>query len=140
MDYQQALDIAFRYLGYRARSVFEVQQKLREKGADQELESRVISRLKELNYLDDEQYAKSYLQERAKLSPRAFWLIKSELKKRGISQDIIEQAFSRIDIGEEQLAQAAYEQKKRIQKDPDKLRRFLASRGFSYDIIKKIIQ
>lgn len=116
----------------------------------------VLDRLKELEYLDDEQYAQDFVADRIKFKPRGEFLLRRELKLKGISKELIGEIFRDGDIseggisgGEEfnELAVCldALVRKERqwrditINKKKEKAVRFLASRGFKPDAIYKVV-
>ena len=86
-DFEKAKKKAFRLLARRARSEKELRDKLREKKFEGGLIDRVVSRLFELNYLDDEAFSRQWVRHLAvdKLSGNC--LIEASLRKKGISKD-----------------------------------------------------
>ena len=58
--HEKAKQRAFRLLAMRARSEKELRSKLREKGFDESVVEAVASRLRELNYLNDESFAREW--------------------------------------------------------------------------------
>lgn len=91
-----AQEAALRYLEYRARTVKEVEEQLRMKEYTDEEIASCIERLEQLHYLDDEEYALSYL--RHGLSKRrARRRILRELAERGVDKDTFEQAIYRYE-------------------------------------------
>lgn len=103
--------------------------------------TEVLKRLKELNYLDDEKFVRRFLATRVEGSPRGKYLLKFELKKKGIPEELFEKAWEEGGYSEEILAERLLEQKKRQfarfsgDKRKKKIFSLLASRGFSGDII-----
>src|SRR5215210_2355285 len=61
-----AMDRALNFLGYRARSEKEVRDRLGRYGYGEETVEGVIGRLKELGYLDDEDFARFVAREEAR--------------------------------------------------------------------------
>ena len=68
--YARARDAALRYLASRPRSEAEVRQYLARKGFDDPTVNRVIGRLHEWGYLDDEAFARSWVQDRERFRPQ----------------------------------------------------------------------
>lgn len=106
---------------------------------------KVVNRLKELNYLNDSSYAKDYITSRVEFRPRGKFLIKKELKTKGIHPELIEKILNEVYEDEEIPALEALKSRiKRLQNEPhqkqkERLMRFLASRGFKIDTIYKVI-
>jgi regulatory protein len=61
-----AMTRALNFLGYRARSEKEVRDRLRRYGYGEETVEEVVVRLKELGYLDDEDFARLVVREKAR--------------------------------------------------------------------------
>jgi hypothetical protein len=59
-EYEKGLQKAYRLLAVRARSERELRTRLKEKMFDGQVIDRVIARLYELNYLDDEAFARQW--------------------------------------------------------------------------------
>lgn len=136
---KDALEIALHFLKFRPRSEFEIEQKLKQKGAiDSEIE-KVISVLKKNKLLDDEEFAKMWVRDRNLLKPSGSYLLKMELRKFGVADEIIDSALAEQD--EEALAKKALESKLRLKNaDFNKKAGFLQRRGFSTNIVYKILK
>jgi len=146
-------DSALKFLSYRPRSEKEVSDYLVGKIAKQEnikysqaKESPqiepIISKFKKYKYLDDRQFAKWWITSR-KIRPKGLQIVKWELKKKGITDDIIKKVAEYIP-DQKKLAQRAIAKKIKLwQKLPPlnrkkKIYQFLASRGFDFDTIKEV--
>ena len=135
---KSALDTALFLLKFRARSVFEIRQKLKQKNFSTEEIEKSISVLVRNELLDDNKFAKMYVGDRNKLRPTGSYLLKMELKRLGIDEDLIEKVLR--DQNEEELARRAIESKSRfIEAEFDKKASFLQRRGFSMNVIMKIL-
>jgi regulatory protein len=85
---------ALRYLARRARSRQEMRKYLNGKGYRQEQIAEVIAWLQELNYLDDKEFADSWVGSRLRIAPRGRYRLLRELAEKGISKD---QATAAVD-------------------------------------------
>jgi regulatory protein len=150
---------ALRFLSYRPRSEKEIKDYLFKKSLytkaseeqKKEIESitnSIIEKLKEQRFLNDEEFARMWVQSRVRAKPRASRVIKRELQIKGIDKEKIEELFA----GNENeipsdfqmaftLAQKRLKKYTNLPKQEffEKMGRFLASRGFTYDIIKEVI-
>jgi regulatory protein len=105
----------------------------------------VLTRLKELNYLNDTDYAETYISDRLEFHPRGKFLIKRELKNKGIHPELAERVADEKYQNEDEIALKTLEKRmKRLTNLPkheqkEKVMRFLASRGFKIDAIYKAI-
>ena len=141
-------NLALRFLSYRTRSEKEVREKLKLKQAEPGIIEKVISKLKEKRFINDEEFARQWIENRERFKPRSLRLIKLELRQKGIKGEILEKVIQDLDFNSEsELEQAKRLVEKRIDKVRDlpkqeiyqKLGRFLASKGFNWDTIKKAI-
>lgn len=136
---KDSFKIALFYLKFRPRSVFEVEKKLQSKGIAPGEIKKTISVLKKNKLLNDAEFAKMWVRDRNLLKPTGSYLLRLELKKLGISEDIIEAALTEQD--EAKLARQALESKSRYrQADFEKKASFLQRRGFSIEIIYKVLK
>lgn len=144
----QTLKFAMKLIGLRRRSVFEIDKRMKEKNYGKEVREEVIQELFRFGYLDDEQFAESYINDRINFRPAGRFLIKMELKKRGINDKIIEEKLNELLDREKEIKLAEKLTRKRIdgldpansQKDRIKLGNYLKARGFSGEIISQAIK
>jgi len=133
------LKIALHFLKFRPRSVFEVEQKLKSKRVKEREINKVISVLKKNKLLDDQEFAKMWVRDRNLLKPTGKYLLKLELRKLGIKDEIIEEVL--MAQTDEPLAKRALEMKYREREiDYQKKAAFLQRRGFSTGVIYKILK
>jgi len=89
-DPQVVLDAAARFLETRPRSVTEVRRRLVGAGYRPELVQGAIDRLLELGILDDEAFARSWVESRDRARPRGERAIREELRLKGIDRATID--------------------------------------------------
>jgi regulatory protein len=141
-------NLALHFLSYRIRSEKEVRDKLKTKQVDPQTLEKVIAKLKEKKFINDEEFARMWIENRNRFKPRSLRLIKFELKNKGIDNDLINSLIN--DSGfvvQSDLDSAKKLIEKKIEKFKNlpeqeiyqKLGRFLASKGFNWDTIKKSI-
>jgi regulatory protein len=138
-------------LGRRMRSVAELKRLMRQRVRNghpnpELLIDVVIARLKEQRYLNDSNYASAYASLRKENSKFGRQRVISDLKSRGVHQEIIERAVSTAYAGtnEEKLARD-YLKRKRLakpgsQKDAARVFRTLARAGFHSTTIFSILK
>lgn len=88
-DPQVVLDAALRFLEVRSRSVAEVRRRLTSAGYRHELVEGAIERLLELGMLDDEAFARLWVESRDRAHPRGERALLIELRQKGIDATII---------------------------------------------------
>jgi len=135
---------ACKILHYRQRSVQELRSRLLSIGYDVLLVDDVIDVLVTDNTLDDERFARAFVNDYTSLKPKGNRFIINELTKKGIDKETIVRLLDMRN--EEQLIRAYIEKQARNldvhdRKDRQKLLRRLLNRGFTsslvYDIIDK---
>lgn len=143
--YIKAQDTALYYIGYKMRTEKEVITKLEDKEFSEVIIERVIEFLKKYNYLNDEEYAQKYIKQREKSSPRSIYALKYELKKRGVSEEVLENS----DIADtvEEVEGAYYWLNRKTRgvvpedfKEKNKVIQFLQRKGYRYDIINQAFE
>jgi regulatory protein len=143
-EHERAYQSALHFLGSRPRSSAEVRRNLNEKGFGEEVIAGVVARLLEHRYLDDEEFARYWLDNRNRFRPRSAKAVRYELRQKGVDRDSIEAALEGMD--EDEAAWAAAESKLDRWRDlPEdefihKLSGFLARRGFGFDTVRRTVQ
>lgn len=144
-DIAKATDSAIRLLTARPRSVREVQSRLRRKAFDDATIERVIERLKDLRYIDDEAFARFWVENRESNRPRGRRLLEQELRSKGIEREIVANTIEDAGIDERAGALEIARAKLRSYQDLDpevvkrRLGAFLARRGYGYSVIKPVL-
>jgi regulatory protein len=132
--YQQAM----LYLSYRARSEAEIRQNLLKHEYPPEVIEEILARLRRDRLADDNQFARTWVENRSTFRPRSRRLLALELRRKGLTDDAIQAATAGVD--EAALAyDAALKRTGRLQglewnDFRKKLGEFLARRGFAYDV------
>lgn len=137
-----AMSRALNLLGYRARSASEIKDRLTRAGYSRQTAEVVLSRLKELGYLDDEEYARNFAREKShKYGPRRVY---TDLRKNGVDEDIIQMAlgeeFSESSERESAFAAASrrYNTGEKSDAQSRRVYGFLARRGYSAEICAEV--
>ena len=141
---ESAYQKSTKFIGYRMRTTSEVDKHLTKKGIEQQVIRQVIERLNEKGLLNDEGFAKMWIENRSEFRPRSQRLLALELRRKGIDSETIQNVIERTPP-EDELAYLAA--KKRIRRYEHlewqdfqrKLGSHLARRGFSYSTIKPVV-
>jgi regulatory protein len=139
--------VAYSYLAYRQRSKRELAGKLKQKKISADIIEKIIALLEEQKYLNDNTFAKNYLDDKLNSKPIGKRLAILKLSEKGIDKEIIEGAVneSYADDKEAELAEKALKKYERIVKYKDaadkknKCFRHLISKGFDFDTVKKVM-
>jgi regulatory protein len=138
-NYERAKQSAFNFISYRPRSISELSQNLSRKKFDKNTVERVITRLVELEMLNDKQFARYWVEQRETFKPRSRRALNYELYQKGVKREIVDEVVGEVD--EDAAAYRAGRQKAHrwVNLPKDKFRqdmnRFLQRRGFNYNII-----
>jgi regulatory protein len=136
-----AMNRALHFLGYRARSRREVRDRLRRYGYGEETARAVIGRLEELGYLDDEEFARTVVREKARrYGPRR---VSAELRRSGVdaelAQDVVEEEFSeRSELEAARSAAARRYNRGGSDAEARRVYGFLMRRGYSADVCAEV--
>jgi regulatory protein len=147
---------AIKLLSYRPRSRKEIQahllQKLKltdkaeaEKKNFEKSVEEVLSRLEKIGQVNDSEFAKWWVEQRTKFKKTSPRIVKSELLSKGIDREIVAKVLAAVEIDPIQLATDAVRKKLPRYKnlDPKEFRlktsRFLASKGFDWEVVKKVV-
>lgn len=146
--FEQLYTKVLKYLSYRQRSEKEIRDYLLRKKADEKMSEVIIKLLHDQAFLNDELFAKMWIESRARFNPKSKRIITLELKQKGITQEIVEKVmteFGNEENSDDVLARKIVEQKiSRYtdlpkEKQYEKLAGQLGRRGFSWDTIKKVL-
>lgn len=140
-DYQKCLKKAYDILAIRLNSEKELRQKLRKK-FDERTVTRVITRLRELKYVNDNRFIELWVEGRE--NSRGSYLLKRELSQKGIDRDIVMKYFKKRGPEEDYLNACKLIARKKWEDLPAKERSkrvgaLLARRGFDYATVKRVI-
>jgi regulatory protein len=132
--FTRARDTALRYLSYKPRTLKEVYKRLRGDDYPAAVIKRVLILMVKFRYINDRQYAKDYIESRARAHYGAY-RIKQELRTKGVSADNIAHAFERAEL-DETASIIKFIERGRKNISTDALRR----RGFSNTHINEAFQ
>jgi regulatory protein len=140
--WQKTYDATLSFLSYRPRSETEVQRYLSRRKVPAEICKRVLARLKESGLVDDEAFARFWVENRDAFSPRSARALRSELRSKGISSDTID---AQVAGDDSDAAYRAATKKLRSLAGADKdtfrskLLSFLQRRGFGYETSREVV-
>ena len=89
-DPAEVLEAGARFLEARPRSVAEVRRKLARVGYDPGLVIGAVERLGELGLLDDEAFARWWVESRDRAKPRGEHLLRAELGLKGVDRSVVD--------------------------------------------------
>ncbi|MGD8998738.1 MAG: RecX family transcriptional regulator [Anaerolineae bacterium] len=135
---------ALDYLSYRPRSESEVRRNLGDKDVEDGVVDVVVGRLKRAGLLDDREFARYWVDNRARFNPRGLRGLRYEMRQKGVPRDIIEEALATFDVAAAARKVAEAGARRLSQEDPSAFRRklqaYMARRGFSYEVIRPLVE
>lgn len=138
--YQKAL----RYLSYRARSESEVRRKLISQGFSETIAVAIIKRMKEKNFIGDDEFARIWVENRTAFRPRSRRVLAIELRTKGVAEKYIQSALTEADDDDTLTYKAASQYAHRLSRQEwpqfqKKLTAYLRRRGFIYGMITPVV-
>jgi len=139
----KAVEQGLRFLSYRPRSTHEVRQALL-KQQDEAVVEAAIARLTTMGYLDDEAFARFWMENRSTFKPLSSRALRFELRAKGVAAAIIQTVLETMVEDDAALA-AARSQLRRLRGRPQAafeqhLLVFLQRRGFAYSTARQAIR
>jgi len=145
--HEVARQIALRQLTMAPRSRKQLEDKLRQRGCDDDVARTVLDRLTEVGLVDDEAYARMLVRSRQEtrgLAPRA---LTQELRRKGVADEIIEGALGDVDPDDDaDRARQLVEKRLRTMRGLDRqvqtrrLAGFLARKGYDSSLAFRVIR
>jgi regulatory protein len=145
-ELSRATETALTFLAYRPRSEREVRDRLRRDAYPPETIDQVIAKLHDWRYLDDADFARRWVENRAMHRPRGQRLLQQELRQKGIDAETARDAIAEAELDEAAAAESLARQRAGAYagEEPAVIRRrlgaYLARRGYSYDIIRGALE
>ncbi len=138
----QATAAALQFLGYRPRSEGEIQCRLRQRGFTQPAIDATIAKLRDWRYVDDEDFAQRWIENRLVHRPRSALLLAQELRAKGVDAGTAADAIGEAEIDEVGDAKLlAADKLRKLSSLPEEVRirrvsGFLARRGYGFGVIR----
>lgn len=136
---------ALRYLGMRPRTSSQLRAYLLDKGFSGQVAAEVCARCAEQRYLDDQAFARQWVEERLRLKPRSAYMLRMELLQKGLDKETVDQAVSSVTREDElEAARALIEKKlRRLEGAPGpeeekRLLSMLVRKGFSHSVVQQL--
>lgn len=138
---------AVNFLSYQLRTEKEIKEYLYKKEYHKDAVETTLERLRELHYLDDNNYAKSFINTQLRTTANGPKIIQQKLVKKGVPNNIIQDKISEID--QDILLENAVEfAKKQVRKQKrasfqqmlTKVKQSLYQKGFDGEITNQAIK
>ncbi len=140
----RAHESALRLLDARPRSEHEMRTRLALRGFDPETIAFEIERLRNAGLLDDARFARAWVEDRKRVSPRGSAMLRYELLGRGIDPEAVAAAIDGIDDLELATGLALQRGRRFAGRSHDeflaKVGGFLRRRGFNYQVTAEALR
>lgn len=129
------------FLGYRARSEAEVIARLKRDEWSDEVISRVLQKLREQGFLNDENFSVQWVENRSHSRPRGGRMLQQELRMKGVDKEIIQASLPDTEDEADNALAALKAKLRMLARFDEKTARekgiqFLMRRGFNYGVAK----
>jgi regulatory protein len=135
---------ALRLLARRPRSEVEVREHLQKHGAAEAEIAQELDRLRQSGLVDDQAFARLWVENRAAFRPRSKRALQVELKRKGITADMTAQALATADDADNAYRLAVARARRLAARPHPEFRRklgdYLARRGFDYETIAPLVE
>jgi regulatory protein len=142
-EIEVAHEAALNFLSYRPRSTNEVRHRLAKRKYSEQAINMVVERLQEVGLLDDEAFARYWVENREQFSPRGIRALRQELQQKGVPDSDITLVVEEIDETEAAYRAASRRARRYAHMDREEFRKkvgnFLLRRGFSYGVVRDAI-
>ena len=142
---QLAFNYGLKYLSYRNRSTKEVSDYLTRKHFEENSINFALKKLVDLKFINDEEFARQWIESRQKYKGKSKMVLKGELRMKGLKDDQITPLLNDA-TDDLETAKIAFRKKERIlgklprEEFNKKMTAFLARRGYSWNIISKLLK
>jgi regulatory protein len=109
------------------------------KGVLPDVAARVLDRLTEKGYVDDEKFTRYWLENRGLTKGASRRKLVSELRSKGVAQTVINQFLEESPRTDEDELEKIIAKKRSRYPDEQKFMQYLARQGFGYDDIKQAL-
>jgi regulatory protein len=141
---EAAYERVLNYLSYRPRSRVEVQAYLKRRRVPEDVVAALLRRLEAAGLLDDDAFARYWVENREAFRPRGVRSLRFELRRKGVPDPVAEGAMQDVNESESAYRAAQARAQRLTQLDYPTFRRrldgFLQRRGFTYDVVKEVVQ
>ncbi|MFT4413997.1 recombination regulator RecX [Fredinandcohnia humi] len=142
-EVKKAFNLALTFLSYRMRSKKEVIEYLKKKEIDEPIIPDVLHKLEEYKYINDEEFAKAYVQTQINTTSKGPEVLKQELYEKGIEKNSIDQSLTLFSKEEQietvtKLVEKALSKNAKISEKQakQKLEVALQRKGYSWEVIQ----
>ena len=98
-----------------------------------------VSAMVEIGYIDEEEYARCFVSDSYRIKKHGRIRILSELKMRGIDEDVAFNAIESFGVDECEIIKAELQKRFKDKEEKEKILRYFVSRGFSLSDVRSFV-
>ena len=133
-EFREARNKGLYYLQFSGKTENEMRKKLAEQGFSPASAEDAVLFLKHYRYLDDEDYARRYVEKND--HKKSIRQMKFDLRQKGVSDDLVDESAQILGL----LRKKNYDPEEPDPAKRQKIYAFLARKGFSYDAINSAMK
>ena len=142
-EFREARNKGLYYLQFSGKTENEMRKKLAEQEFSPASVEDAVLFLKHYRYLDDEDYARRYVERNG--HKKSIRQMKFDLRQKGVADDLVELVFEEMEVDETSqimglLKKKAYDPEAADPAKRQKIYAFLSRKGFSYDAINSAMK
>jgi regulatory protein len=141
---EEAFQRAARLIARRPRSEAEIRQSLEKHNVSEAAIQTTLERLRNAGLVDDQAFAKAWVENRSTFRPRSKRALQAELRRKGVAPDVMGDVLAETNDAESAY-QLAAKRAPRLQGLPHlefrrKLSDYLGRRGYDYDVVGSVVE
>lgn len=135
-------NLVLSYIARRSRSEWELRDYFRRKDIDEDAGELIMDRLRGFGYVNDEKFARSWIENRRLLKPMSKRRLRLELQQKHLPTDIIGRVLEEDEASDRDTLRQLIEKKRRLSRyqDETKLMQYLIRQGYGYDDVKTVLR
>jgi regulatory protein len=144
-EFQKTWEKLLRFAMTRPRSEKEVFAWFRKKEIHESIQPELVKKLKHFDLLDDEKFARWWVEQRQSFRPKPRRVLIQELRIKGIDKETVDKVLGDEVLDEVKMAKNILAKKEYKWKnlEPREVKQkksvYLAGKGFNWDVIEKVI-
>ena len=135
----KTMDRVARYIALRPRSRWEIEQYLKRKNTPAPLQEAILNKLSVNGLVDDEAFARAWVNNRRLLKPMSRRRLVQELRLKRVDSSIIDDVLEEDETSDLITLHQLIQKKRSYYKDDLKLMQYLARQGYNYSDIKEAL-
>ncbi len=124
----------------RSRSSTGQYEIIEKPGFSQEVTERVYQRLVEKGYIDDERFARFWIENRNQTKGSSLYKLRQELALKGVERELVDQLISASARSDKEELQKVIAKKRAKYANSQRFVQYLQRQGFSYEDITKALE